>query len=93
MPPKLQSIENRVKVENERDFELNLSKLELNMLMFHYFNEVDTLKRTVLVAACFIVLGDWHKRNNCALVSSTEEAQERDDYIHHALDNLTLPPG
>ena len=38
-------------------FDLNLTKLELNGLVFHYFNEVDTLKRTVLMAACFIVLG------------------------------------
>lgn len=48
MTPKLQSIENGVKVDNI------VIALELHELMFHYFNEVETLKRTILVKLCFI---------------------------------------
>jgi len=42
MPPKLQSIENGVKVDNM------VIALEWHEPMFHYFNEVDTGKRTIL---------------------------------------------
>ena len=57
MPPKLQSIEKWSEGSTHTRFDLKLTKLELNMLVFHYFNEVDTLKRIILEVTCFIVLG------------------------------------
>ena len=49
MPPKLQAIENGLKVDKM------VIALELHELMFHCFNEVDTSKRTVLRMPCVIV--------------------------------------
>ena len=48
MPPKLQAIENGVKVD------ITVIVLELHELVFHYFNEIDTGKRTILVTLCFV---------------------------------------
>jgi len=52
MPPKLQSIGNGVKVD------MTVIALELHELVFHYFNEVDTDKRTILRHRLFHFLNE-----------------------------------
>ena len=47
-PPSFSPLKNGVKVDNI------VIALELHELMFHYFYEVDTLKRTILVTPSFI---------------------------------------